>query len=76
MWGSAIAALAALGALYWAGMVTEHVAGFVLVVLFPVYLLLAASVLSKWLGYDKDVSDLRPVSPEDEEYPESDRGPW
>jgi hypothetical protein len=30
-------------------------------VLFPVYLVFVASVLSVWLGYDKDTTSLRPV---------------
>ena len=35
--------------------------GYVLVLLFPVYLLVVAVALSVWLGYDKDATDLRPV---------------
>lgn len=57
-----VAGLAALGLLYWIGALTPLLVGFVLVVLFPVYLLLAAAVLSKWLGYDRDVSHLRRVT--------------
>jgi hypothetical protein len=58
---ASVAALAALGALYWIGELSLPLAGFVLVVLFPVYLVFVASVLSVWLGYDKGVADLRPV---------------
>jgi hypothetical protein len=59
---AAVGALAALGLLYWLGTVGPFLVGFALVVLFPVYLLVVASALSKWLGYDRDVSDLRRVS--------------
>jgi hypothetical protein len=58
---AAVAALALLGALYWFGQLTLVLVGFHLLVVFPVYLVLAASLLSVWLGYDKDASDLRPV---------------
>jgi hypothetical protein len=50
-----------VGFLYWAGQLTLLLVGFVLVVVFPVYLVFAASVLSVWLGYNKGVTDLRPV---------------
>ncbi|MEF8841652.1 MAG: hypothetical protein V5A62_08500 [Haloarculaceae archaeon] len=56
------AGLVALGLLYWIGALAPLLVGFTLVVLFPVYLLCAAAVLSKWLGYDRDVSDLRRVT--------------
>ena len=58
---SAVIGLAGMGLLYWFGAITLAVAGFMLVVLFPVYLVLAATVLSRWLGYDKDHTALRPV---------------
>ncbi|PSQ08520.1 hypothetical protein BRC93_15250 [Halobacteriales archaeon QS_5_70_15] len=58
---AAVVALAVVGFLYWIGEFTPLLVGFTLIVLFPVYMLLAASVLSKWLGYDRDVSDLRRV---------------
>ncbi len=61
MVAAAALALGALGALYWAGMLSPIAAGFALLAVFPVYLVFAASVLSVWLGYDKDETDLRPV---------------
>jgi hypothetical protein len=68
---AAVGALAAVGSLYWTGALTPLLVGFTLVVLFPVYLLVAAAVLSKWLGYDRDVSDLRRVGRE-----EAAESPW
>ncbi|MEF8789245.1 MAG: hypothetical protein V5A61_03915 [Haloarculaceae archaeon] len=68
-----VGALAAVGFLYWTGVLTPLLVGFTLVVLLPVYLLVVASALSKWLGYDRGVSDLRRVSREDES--RSRRGP-
>lgn len=56
-----VVGLAVLGALYLHGVLTVTTALYVLVALFPVYLVIAASVLSVWLGYDKDATDLRPV---------------
>jgi len=53
--------LAGIGLLYWSGILTSALAGYTLVVLFPIYLVLAATVLSIWLGYDKDETSLRPV---------------
>jgi len=61
MVAAAAVALAVLGALYWAGAVSAIGAGFTLLAVFPVYLVLAASALSVWLGYDADETDLRPV---------------
>lgn len=58
---AAIAGLAGVGLLYWLGAITLVLAGYMLLVLFPVYLVFVATVLSVWLGYDKDASDLRPV---------------
>jgi len=58
---AAIVGLAGIGLLYWSGSIAPVVVGYVLVALFPVYLLFAAAVLSRWLGYDKDVTALRPV---------------
>jgi hypothetical protein len=58
---SAVVGLAVLGVLYWVGAVDAVVAGFSLVLLFPTYLVFAAAVLSRWLGYDKDHTALRPV---------------
>ena len=53
--------LAAVGALFWTGALTLLTLGYVLVALFPVYLIVVAAVLSVWLGYTKDVTALRPV---------------
>jgi hypothetical protein len=61
MQAAAVGALAGMGLLYWAGVLTPALLGFVLLLLFPVYLVFAASALSVWLGYGKDASDLRPV---------------
>lgn len=58
---AAIGALGGIGLLYWVDYVSLAFAGFLLVVLFPVYLLVVASALSRWLGFGKDVRDLRPV---------------
>jgi hypothetical protein len=41
--------------------VTPIVVGYGLVALYPVYLVVVAVVLSRWLGYDKDATALRPV---------------
>lgn len=61
-----VLACAVLGLLYWLGVVSLVSAGSVLALLLPVYLVLVASVLGVWLGYDRDVSDLRPVRRERE----------
>jgi len=61
MIAAAIVGLAAVGLLYQAGMLTLLTTGYTLLIVFPVYLVFAASVLSVWLGYDKDATDLRPV---------------
>lgn len=53
--------LVGLGLLYWTGVVTPIVVGYSLFALYPVYLVVVAVVLSRWLGYDKDVTALRPV---------------
>jgi hypothetical protein len=58
---SAVIGLAGIGLLYWFGSITLVIAAFVLVLLFPVYLVVVATVLSRWLGYDKDHTALRPV---------------
>ena len=58
---AAVVGLAALGAGYLGGVLTTTTALYVLFALFPVYLVLVASVLSVWLGYGKDATDLRPV---------------
>jgi len=56
-----VGGLAVLASLYLHGALTATTGLYVLVALFPVYLIVTASVLSVWLGYDKDVTDLRPV---------------
>jgi hypothetical protein len=57
-----LGALAALGGLVWFDVVTPPAGMFALVFLFPPYLLVVASILSRWLGLGKDVSDLRQVT--------------
>ena len=57
----ALLGLLGLGGLYYAELIAPVVAGYALVALFPVYLVFVAVVLSRWLGYDKDVTSLRPV---------------
>ncbi|EMA27779.1 hypothetical protein [Haloarcula japonica] len=58
---SAVCGLAGIATLYWLGVLTPVFAGYVLVLLFPVYLVFAATALSVWLGYNKDATALRPV---------------
>jgi hypothetical protein len=65
---AAIVGLVGVGALYWAGLMTPTLLGFTLVLCFPVYLVFAASILSVWLGFDKDATDLRPVYREREQH--------
>lgn len=57
----AVVGLLTAGALYWTGVLTPLALGYVVVALFPVYLIVVAVVLSVWLGYDKDATSLRPV---------------
>ena len=61
MLAAAVVGLAAVGAGYLGGALAAATALYVLFALFPVYLVVVASVLSVWLGYDKDATDLRPV---------------
>lgn len=61
---AAFLALAILAASYWAGFLGARHVGFALVVVGPVYLVVAASALSVWLGFAKDTTDLRPVTRE------------
>lgn len=61
MGAATVAGLAGVGLLYWLGVLAPVLLGFLLLLVFPVYLVFAASLLSVWLGYGKDVSDLRPV---------------
>jgi len=56
-----LAGVAAIGLLYWTGAATFALALYALLLLFPVYLVGAATALSVWLGYDTDTTDLRPV---------------
>ena len=58
---AAVAGLAGIGLLYWVGTFTLPLTLYALLLLFPLYLVGAAIVLSVWLGYDTDVTDLRPV---------------
>jgi hypothetical protein len=58
---AALLGLAAIATLYWAGILDPLTFAYLTVLLFPVYLVLAASALNVWLGYGKDVTDLRPV---------------
>lgn len=61
MYAGAIVGLAGIGALFVVGALSLVLLGYVLVFLFPIYLVLVATVLSVWLGYDQDVTSLRPV---------------
>jgi hypothetical protein len=56
-----VVGLAGIGLLYWVGTVTPLLAVYVLLAIFPVYLVAVAVALSLWLGYDKDATALRPV---------------
>ncbi|MDY6819531.1 MAG: hypothetical protein SVG88_12800 [Halobacteriales archaeon] len=67
MIAAAIGAVAGIGFLYWFGAFDLFVAGGLLLILFPVYLLIVASFLSVWLGFGKDATDLRPVYREKEQ---------
>jgi len=65
---SAIAGLAGVAFLYWAGAISPLIAAYVVVLLFPMYMVLVSVALSVWLGYDKDETALRPVyRPKDSE---------
>lgn len=61
MIAGAFVGLCAIGLAYWSMSLTPAVVGYVLLLLFPVYLVLVATVLSVWLGYDQDSTSLRPV---------------
>jgi hypothetical protein len=50
-----------LGALYLTGALSLLALGYVTVALGPVYLLVVAILLSRWLGYNKDITSLRRV---------------
>ncbi len=53
--------LTGVGLLYRSGYLTPAVVGYLLLALFPTYLVLIAALLSKWLGFDRDGASLRPV---------------
>jgi hypothetical protein len=57
----AIFGVALIGTLYWFGIIEPLLAGYALLLLFPVYLVFVAAALSVWLGYNKDATALRPV---------------
>lgn len=57
----AILGVTLIGTLYWFGVIELLLAGYALLLLFPVYLVFVAAALSVWLGYDKDATALRPV---------------
>jgi hypothetical protein len=61
MVAAVVGGLAVLAALYVHGALTATTGLYVLLALFPVYLVIVASILSVWLGYGKDATDLRPV---------------
>jgi len=61
---AALGALCAIGFLYWAGAITSPPAIVTLLLSLPVYFILVAVLLSKWLGLAPDVTDLKPVSPD------------
>jgi len=76
IWTAAVGALAVVFALYWTGALAGYVSVFVVVVLFPVYMLLVASALSAWLGYGKGPADLRRVQREKDDGSEDEPGLW
>jgi hypothetical protein len=61
MLAAALLGLAAIGALYAAGVADPVLLGYTVVLVFPLYMVLAASAINVWLGYGKDATDLRPV---------------
>ena len=61
MMAAALVGLAGVGGLYAAEAVPLSLIGYAVVLLFPLYLVGVASVLSVWLGYNGDATDLRPV---------------
>ena len=61
MIAGAVLGLMSVGLLYRSGHFSSAVIGYVLLALFPTYLVLVAALLSKWLGYDRDGTSLRPV---------------
>jgi len=75
IWAAAALALAVVVGLYWTGALANYVAVFVVLVLFPVYMLVVASALSMWLGFGKGPTDLRRVTREIDG-DDSEEGPW
>ena len=65
--GASVLALLAVAGLYWIGVASLGVVAFTLLVGFPIYLIYVASLLSVWLGFDKQPTDLRPVYRERDE---------
>jgi hypothetical protein len=65
MKAAALLAVCGVGVLYWAGVIESVPALIALVVWLPVYFVFAAVVLSKWLGLDPGVADLRPARPDE-----------
>ncbi len=61
MMAAVVAGLCAVALVYQYGAVSLYVLAYTVLILAPIYLVLVASVLSVWLGFDKDVTDLRPV---------------
>ncbi|ERG91198.1 MAG: hypothetical protein J07HQW1_01230 [Haloquadratum walsbyi J07HQW1] len=58
----AIVGIAAIAVIYMLGNTSVWFIGYVVVILFPVYLVVVAAILSVWLGYDVDPGQLEPVS--------------
>jgi hypothetical protein len=54
--------LTVIGVLYWIGVLQVLSLGYTLVLLFPIYLVIVACLLSVWLGYDKGPASLRRVT--------------
>lgn len=61
LYAAAIFGVSTIAALYWFAIIELLLAGYALLLLFPVYLVFVATALSVWLGYDKDATALRPV---------------
>jgi len=61
MIAATILGLAGVGGLWLAGLLNLVLFLYLLVLVFPLYLVLAASAINVWLGYGKDATDLRPV---------------
>lgn len=66
----AILGFAVLGLSFWGGVVGPIGLGYLLLAVFPVYMVFVTVLLSVWLGYDKDETALRPVYREKESDPE------